>query len=73
MKYSTDSLFNSTKVVNILQHLSNFWKNVAVNLLDYYFFEEQELSDWLSKFWFGARMVPKDSQDEGKFYSVSTL
>ena len=40
---------------------------------EYYFFEEEELSKWLSKFWFGARMMPENGEEEGKLYSVSTL
>ena len=50
-----------------------FLEECGADSTEYYFFEEAELSQWLSKFWFGARMLPEDSQEEGKFYSVSTL
>lgn len=40
---------------------------------EYYFFEEKELCDWLSKFWFRARTIPDKENEEGEFYSVNTL
>ena len=40
---------------------------------EYYFFEERELCEWLSKFWFGARTVPDKNNDEGEMHSVNTL
>ena len=39
----------------------------------YYYFEEKELADWLSKFWFGARTIPENDEEEGEMYSVNTL
>ena len=40
---------------------------------EYYYFEEKELSEWLSKFWFGARTKPTKDQKEGEHYTVNSL
>ena len=50
-----------------------FLEECGAESTEYYFFEEDELSQWLSKFWFGVRMMPEDNEEEEKFYSVSTL
>ena len=53
--------------------LKQFLAESGASSVEYYFFEEQDLVTWLSKFWFGARMMPEKDEEEGKLYSVSTL
>ena len=50
-----------------------FLQENGVDSVDYYFYEEEELSNWLQKFWFSARMLPEEGETEGKMYSVGTL
>ena len=50
-----------------------FWKECGAKSTGYYYFEEQDLSQWLSKFWFGTRMMPENDDNEEKYSSVGTL
>ena len=50
-----------------------FLKESGCETIEYHLLEELELSKWLSKFWFAARMKPKSEEYDGELYSVSTL
>ena len=46
---------------------SQFLREAGAESEEYQFFEEKELADWLSKFWFGARKADKG------LYTVNSL
>ena len=69
-KAKMDDLENQNSV-NSEKHADKafrqFLSESGANSVEYHLFKEQELDDWLSKFWFGARTA------NNKLYTVNSL